>query len=238
MASSSEHSDLKQEGTPSSGGEFPTTDPQAVDEIPHVVHHEPQRTFRRASQFLAGHAPTTNNEGATPEEKWSFNAFEIMFHWFSLPYSILGHILSVDLTGQYREHFVWACDDGDKLVRTVTSRFQSSSVFLSLLVSTTLGVFFNSSTPVQQVRVALLEETYDSVEFATGVVMCISTLCSLGALIANFTAWSIFVVLSKENAAIILRSSLGLYTEQLPNRLVVLAIYLFLVWVGKSVPIT
>lgn len=43
---------------------------------------------------------------------------------------------------------------------------------------------------------------------------------SVFALLANFTAYSVFNSLSKENAPIILRSSVGRYASQLPSDLV------------------
>lgn len=39
-------------------------------------------------------------------------------------------------------------------------------------------------------------------------------------------------MLSKENAPIILRSSLGLYSAQLPSRLTIIAIYSFFFWIA------
>ena len=61
--------------------------------------------------------------------------------FFCLPRWPAGHFIPVDLSARYRRHLVWAKRDGEKLLQTVTSRFQASTVFLSLFVSTTLGTY-------------------------------------------------------------------------------------------------
>ena len=61
--------------------------------------------------------------------------------FFCLPRWPAGHFIPVDLSARYRRHLVWAKRDGEKLLQTVTSRFQASTVFLSLFVSTTLGAY-------------------------------------------------------------------------------------------------
>ena len=71
-----------------------------------------------------------------------------------------------------------------------------------------------------------------NLHFFAGIALHVSVVFSLTALIANVTAWSIFIVLSKETAGTILRSSLGLYAAQLPNRLVLLSFYMFFAWVA------
>ena len=52
---------------------------------------------------------------------------------------------------------------------------------------------------------------------------------SVFALIANFTAYSVFNSLSKENAPIVLRSSVGQYASQLPGNLVLYSLRAFFV---------
>jgi hypothetical protein len=104
---------------------------------------------------------------------------------------------------------VWAKKDGGELLQIVTARYQSTAIVLSLLVSAEIGTFFSPSRIVSEVRVALREDERTTLEFWTGIVLIISIFFSVAALIANFTAWSIFSGLSKQNAAIILRSSIG-----------------------------
>jgi len=140
--------------------------------------------------------------------------------------------MSVDLTSRYRRHLVWAKQrNGEKLLSIVIARYQYTTVFCSLLVTADLGVFFSPSNVVEEVRVALKAGDVN-LHFMTGVVLSLSIVLSLSALIANFTAWSVFVVLSSENAGTILRSSLGLYSAQLPSLLVVVSIYVFFLWVA------
>jgi hypothetical protein len=156
-----------------------------------------------------------------------------IIYWFGIPGSIWEHCVSVDLFGIWRRHLVWAKRDGDELRNTVIARFASTTIFLSLLVSAEIGVFFSPSTIVEVVRKALEDNETRTLEFWTGIVLCVSIFFSISALLANFTSWSIFVVLSQENSATILRSSIGLYSAQMPSRLVILSIYLFFMWVGE-----
>lgn len=156
-----------------------------------------------------------------------------IFYWFGLPGSLLATCISIDLFGIWRRHLVWAKRDGDDLRNTVIARFASTTVVLSLLVSTEIGVFFSPSTIVEAVRQALEKDESSTLEFWTGIVLCVSIFFSISALLSNFSAWSIFVVLSSENSATILRSSIGLYSAQLPSRLVIASIYLFFLWVGE-----
>ena len=155
---------------------------------------------------------------------------------------------------------VWAKKDGGELLQIVTARFQSTAIVLSLLVSAEIGTFFSPSRIVTEVRTALRNDQKFTLEFWTGIVLIVSIFFSVAALIANFTAWSIFSGLSKENAAIVLRSSIGtsvslkcrnlttdalflslaflvlttgLYAAQLPSRLVTATFYLFFAWTGK-----
>lgn len=104
---------------------------------------------------------------------------------------------------------VWAKKDGGELLQIVTARYQSTAIVLSLLVSAEIGTFFSPSRVVSEVRVALREDAIHTLEFWTGIVLMISIFFSVAALLANFTAWSIFSGVSKQNAPIILRSSIG-----------------------------
>lgn len=171
-------------------------------------------------------------------EEW-----KLWFYGISMPHIWWGRIASVDLMPLWMRHMVWAKGE-DALLATVTQRYASTSVLMSLLVSAELGVFFSPSNVVESVRKALSRpnsptaedptgEMYDTMhlEFWTGIALCVSIFFSIAALLANYTAWSIFSSLSKENAPIVLRSSMGLYAAQLPSRLVQLSVYLFFVWV-------
>jgi hypothetical protein len=154
-----------------------------------------------------------------------------IIYFFGIPWNILEHCVSVDLFSIWRRHLVWAKRDGDELRNTVIARFASTTVFLSLLVSAEIGVFFSPSSIVELVRKALTMNDNHTLEFWTGITLCVSIFFSISGLLANFTSWSIFVVLSRENSATILRSSIGLYSAQLPSRLVIASIYLFFMWV-------
>jgi hypothetical protein len=123
-------------------------------------------------------------------------------------------------------------------VKIVVARYTSTTVFLSLLVSAQMGVFFSPSNVMEDVRQALADPNDAiSLKYWTGICLLVSIFVNIAALIANFTAWQIFLVLSKENASILLRSSMGLYAAQLPSRLVMLSIYLLFISVSKSASI-
>jgi hypothetical protein len=80
-----------------------------------------------------------------------------------------------------------------------------------------MGVLYSPSAPADEIREALANKDVGTVEFWTGIAVCAAIFFSVAALIANFSAQSVFSALSKENAPIILRSSLGYKT---PCRLV------------------
>ena len=156
------------------------------------------------------------------------------FVYQSLPTFWWGRLFSVDLSRLWRRHIVWAKENGDDLVRVVTARYTTTTVLLSLLVSAEIAVLFSPSPICEDVRQSLKLSngpTTNILEFTAGFVLCLSIFTSLSGVIANFAAWSIFVVLAPENASSILRSDIGLYAAHLPSRLVVVSVYLFVLWV-------
>ncbi|CAB9498938.1 expressed unknown protein [Seminavis robusta] len=144
-----------------------------------------------------------------------------------MPRRLSDYVVSVDLSNEWRRHLVWSKKNGDDLKALVTGRYTSTSVFLSLLFSTEMAVIYSPSRPADEIREALENKEIHKVEFWAGLALCVSIFFSVSALVANFTAWSVFSSLSTENAPIVLRSNVGLYSAQLPSRLVVLALYLF-----------
>jgi hypothetical protein len=152
--------------------------------------------------------------------------------WIGIPASVLDHFVSVELSTLWRRHLIWSKPAGRALREVLTQRFASTTVFLSLILGTEIRVLFSPATPADDVRLALKASEY-SLEYFTGVVLCLSIFFSIAALIANFTAWGIYTVIGDENLKLIARSSIGIYGAQLPNRLVVGVIYLFYLWVGQ-----
>ena len=155
-------------------------------------------------------------------------------------------IISTDLSVLWRRHLVWAKKDGDNLVDIVTGRFASTMVFLSLLFSAEVGTYFSPSDITTQIRHALAnvlggndETTFDvykgsneGFQCATGIALLVSMVLTGCAIFSNYAAWGAFRGLSKQNAPIIFRSTVGLYAAQLPSRLTVVAVYSFSVWLG------
>ena len=160
-------------------------------------------------------------------------------------------IISTDLSVLWRRHLVWAKKDGGDLVGIVTGRFASTMVFLSLLFSAEVGTYFSPSDLATQVRHALEHvlsdndnnSSWDAIypganhafQCATGIALLVSMVLTGCAVFANYAAWGAFRGLSKQNAPIIFRSTVGLYAAQLPSRLTVVAVYSFFVWLGTYI---
>lgn len=139
--------------------------------------------------------------------------------------------MSVDHHQIWRRHLAWSLRDGDNLRNAVTSRFASNMVFMSLLLGTEIGVLFSPSKPADKFRMALKNESYDDLNFWAAIMLCVSIGLTLSTLVANFTAWAIIGAVSPHNSHAVLRSSIGLDAAQLPARLVILSIYLFVAWI-------
>eukprot|EP00591_Stephanopyxis_turris_P002696 CAMPEP_0195520310 /NCGR_PEP_ID=MMETSP0794_2-20130614/16614_1 /TAXON_ID=515487 /ORGANISM="Stephanopyxis turris, Strain CCMP 815" /LENGTH=221 /DNA_ID=CAMNT_0040649643 /DNA_START=452 /DNA_END=1117 /DNA_ORIENTATION=- len=107
-------------------------------------------------------------------------------------------------------------------------------VFSSLLLSAAIGVLFGPSDVTETMRKNLRGEPgyNDSVQAAIGMLIIISIFFSLFALIATFAAWAIVSSLNDVNAHAVIRSSIGLYTTNLPSFLVSMAIYSQFVWMA------
>jgi len=111
----------------------------------------------------------------------------------------------------------------------MTQRYGSSMVFMSLLLSTELGVLFNSAPVTSNVREALLEGNHTVIQFWAGFFIMISALLTILSLIALFTAWGMVNSIDEVNMHCIFRSSIGQYAAELPGRLIVCSIYAFLI---------
>jgi hypothetical protein len=156
--------------------------------------------------------------------------------WVGIPDSLVEHVICVDTSGLWRRHIIWSKPAGRELRRALTQRFASTTVFLSVIVAAEIGVLTSSSKPADDVRLALQAKEY-SLDYWTGVALALAIFFSIAALIANFSAWSVFSAISDENMKLIARSSIGLYGVQLPNGLIVCVIYLFFMWVSSGAPI-
>jgi len=137
------------------------------------------------------------------------------------------YLFSVDQFSMWRRHQVWAHRDGAELRAVVSQRFSSNNVFLSLLISTEVGILFSPSEPADEIRHHLEKAQLDTWGFWAGFVLCFAIFISICALYTSFIAWGITANIGPENVHATLRSSIGLYATQLPNRLIVLSIYLF-----------
>ena len=163
----------------------------------------------------------------TNHTRWRWQPF-----WSGLPRFPVEHVITVDQFGLWRQHLMWSKRSGEELRGILTQRLASNVVFLTLLVSSEIGILFSPSEPARLVRKDLRDADYTVVEFYAGLFLCFAILAAIAALYASFTAWSIIYVISNENIHALLRSSLGLYGAQLPSRMIVMAIYLFFIQVS------
>ena len=140
------------------------------------------------------------------------------------------YVITVDHFPIWRRHLAWAIDDGKDLRDYITQRYASSMVFMSLLLSTELGILFNSAGVTTIVRQSLRQQAHHTVSFWAGIAIIISAVFTLLSLISTFTAWTMVSAISDVNAHCILRSSIGQYAAELPGRYIVGSIYSFLIW--------
>lgn len=141
------------------------------------------------------------------------------------------YLITVDHFSIWRRHVAWAMNNGDDLKSHMTQRFSSNMVFMSLLLGSELNILFNSSQITTQMRMHMMNQNYGKIDFWIGMIIIISVVLTLLTLIATFTAWGMVSAISGSNAHCVLRSSIGQYVAQLPTRLLVTAIYSFLLWV-------
>lgn len=149
---------------------------------------------------------------------------------FSLP-KPQEHFISVDNFPIWRQHVAWSRTNGVELRDHTTQRFAVNMVFMSLLLGSEVGVLFSPSKPADVMREHLFNAAYEYYDFWAGLVLCGCIPLTLSTLVATFTAWAVVSVVSDRNSHVFLRSSVGLYAAQLPSRLIVCSIYLFLLWV-------
>jgi len=122
-------------------------------------------------------------------------------------------------------------ENGGDLRNYMTQRYASSMVFLSLMLAAELNVLFNSSPITTNIRLSLSEQQHFTLKFWVGFTILVSIILTLLSLIVTFTAWGMVSAISDENAHCILRSSIGQYVGELPQRFVVASIYSFLLWI-------
>lgn len=137
-------------------------------------------------------------------------------------------IITVDNFSIWRRHLAWAMENGNDLKTYMTQRCASNMVFMSLLLSTELGVLYNSAAVTTTVREQLREGDHWSLPFWAGLLIIISALLTILSLLSTFTAWAMVNSVDANNAHCIFRSSIGQYAAELPGRLIVGAVYSFL----------
>jgi hypothetical protein len=130
----------------------------------------------------------------------------------------------------WQRHVAWAKPKGEDLRQYVTQRFASNMIVLSLMLGAQIGVFFNSSNELTEMRKLLGTESYYEIKYWIGIVLALDSIVTLMALVATFTLWGMISAISDTNTHALLRSSIGQYVISLPPRFVVAALYLFVFW--------
>ena len=141
----------------------------------------------------------------------------------------------LDLSTEWRRHLIWSKkNDGRVLLDIVTSRFSSTLTFLSLLFSAEVGTYFSTSGLVAEIRASLRQGPgiENMLTYTSGVVLIASIIVTASAILANYIALLLFKSVDPANASTILRSDVGAYSAQLPSRLTVMSVYLFVTWLG------
>lgn len=89
------------------------------------------------------------------------------------------------------------------------------------------------SVIVTEVRDALRTGPHiDTLGYCTGVMLILSIILTGSAVLANYTAFGVFRCVGEKNAAMILRSDIGLYAATLPSRLTFVSLMTFFAWNG------
>mmetsp|Transcript_10319 Transcript_10319/g.15169 ORF Transcript_10319/g.15169 Transcript_10319/m.15169 type:complete len:686 (+) Transcript_10319:37-2094(+) len=138
------------------------------------------------------------------------------------------YFVTVNNFSIWRRHLSWAMPDGGELRNYMTQRYASNMVFMSLLLGAELGVLFNSSRITMDIRLSLQASAHYKLQFWIGISILISVVFTLLSLFTTFTAWGMVSAISDENSHCILRSSIGQYAAQLPQRFIIISIYGFL----------
>ncbi|CAB9498941.1 expressed unknown protein [Seminavis robusta] len=120
----------------------------------------------------------------------------------------------------FRSHLAWAKRRNVNLKELATQRCLKSTTVVALIINTNLAILYNPSEVGDEIRAGLKAGDWRTMGFWIGIASSISLFLSVFALIANYTAYSIFNSLSTQNAPIILRSSIGRYTWQKSGDLV------------------
>lgn len=144
------------------------------------------------------------------------------------------YFLSVDNTPIWRRHLSWAKTDGKELRQLLVSKFGTNMVFMSLLLGAEMNVLFNSNRLCTEMRQDMQEMNLTP-HFWCGIAIIVSVICTLFTIMTTFTSWSLVSVISDANSHALLRSSIGQYACFLPSKLIVAAIYSFIVWISLFV---
>lgn len=138
----------------------------------------------------------------------------------------------VTLSSLWRVHLIYAKRDGKELLDATSHQYATLSTMISLLIATQMAMLFSNAGEAGTVRDALASKEVGKVAFWAGIFLFLGPVCSISALMAILTGWSINVAIGSRNAHAVLRSSLYLYARSRPTQLALLSIYIFVITVA------
>jgi hypothetical protein len=136
-------------------------------------------------------------------------------------------VITVNNFAIFRRHISWAISNGGDLRNYITQRYASNMVFMSLLLGAELSVLFNSAQVTTSIRYSLSHGSHNELQFWIGISLLLSVVFTILSLFTTFTAWGLVSAISDENAHCMLRSSIGQYVVELPQKFIVMSIYSF-----------
>lgn len=168
-----------------------------------------------------------------PRSMSTFCCQKTLFPSLTLLKSPLDFIVTTNHAGLWQKHVAWAKPDGAHLKQYITGHYASIMILLSLLLTASISIFFNSSQELSEMRIILGRQSATNLthlKFWTGLLVLLDIFVTLLGLVTTFTLWCMISAISDVNAHCIIRSSLGQYAISLPPRLVVGSLYIFLLW--------
>ena len=155
--------------------------------------------------------------------------------WIGITDNFTQHFASVESSREWRAHLMGSKPEGEQLRRALTQKFSSTTMMLSVILAVEIGILTSPAQPADDVRRAFKEQEFNSLEYWAGVALGWSIFVSIGAVIANYTAWGMFTAISDANLRMIARSQIGVHCAQLPSFLILITLYMFIISVRSSI---
>ena len=131
------------------------------------------------------------------------------------------YFISVDQSFFWRRSLVWSHDNGALLKQHLTTRFNTTSLVATLLLSAEITVLFSPSDLAAGVRGAMNYQTLGyTYKFFVGLTLVTSIFLTIATIISTYTAFALVGAISERNVHCVLRSAIGLYVGERSKPLV------------------